>query len=257
MTDLIEGLPTNPLMKPKAKTLQERLGFLDDELTKPEHDEMMIWLDANIDTIVVDLFPTEWTAAERAAHERQIEDARLVFAKRLISGADLAPDVAQHARLLKAEIEHWRKHGDVHKEREHMNRLDGFLRGVAADTPVPAVAPDRPPFRVVKKEWEVPVLNGTFPIGFIDFSVTGVKSGMRLDGIEEHGAFNPVWKPNPIDVNLLFEVKPKIDSLGALMRQINKYRIYKRNSQILVLSPDERFRHHIESQDIRFVKYPR
>lgn len=33
------------MAKPKAKTIQQRFGFLDDDLIKPDHDEIMIWLD--------------------------------------------------------------------------------------------------------------------------------------------------------------------------------------------------------------------
>lgn len=35
-------------MQPKARTLQERMGFRDDELSTPRHDEIMMWLDENV-----------------------------------------------------------------------------------------------------------------------------------------------------------------------------------------------------------------
>ena len=41
---------------PKAKTLQERFGFLDADLKKPEHDAMIQWIDANIEDILMLVF---------------------------------------------------------------------------------------------------------------------------------------------------------------------------------------------------------
>lgn len=35
-------------MEPKTKTLQQKLGFFDNDLKKPKHDEIMFWLDENI-----------------------------------------------------------------------------------------------------------------------------------------------------------------------------------------------------------------
>lgn len=50
------------MAKPKAKTLQQRFGFLDDDLKTPKHDEIMFWLDENSTEIIEALFeePT-WT----------------------------------------------------------------------------------------------------------------------------------------------------------------------------------------------------
>lgn len=38
---------------PKAKTLQERFGFLDPDIRKPEHDEMIKWIEKNIEDILL------------------------------------------------------------------------------------------------------------------------------------------------------------------------------------------------------------
>ena len=54
---------------PKIKTLQARFGFADTDLKKPLHDEIIKWLDANIQDILMMLFslqsrpkdaPTKW-----------------------------------------------------------------------------------------------------------------------------------------------------------------------------------------------------
>ena len=38
---------------PKAKSLQERFGFMDPDLKRPEHDEMMKWVNGNIEDILM------------------------------------------------------------------------------------------------------------------------------------------------------------------------------------------------------------
>lgn len=39
-------------MKAKASTMAQRFGFADPDLTTPEHDSLLMWLDANVDAIV-------------------------------------------------------------------------------------------------------------------------------------------------------------------------------------------------------------
>jgi hypothetical protein len=40
----------------KPNTLQQKLGFLDDDLRKPKHDDIMLWLDRNIEAVLRDIF---------------------------------------------------------------------------------------------------------------------------------------------------------------------------------------------------------
>src|SRR5690349_21525027 len=47
-------------MQPKAKTLQERMGFRDDELSTPKHDEIMLWLDENVRSLFPDKSGDPW-----------------------------------------------------------------------------------------------------------------------------------------------------------------------------------------------------
>jgi hypothetical protein len=48
---------------PKAKTLQQKLGFFDDDLKSPDHDAILKWLDKNIEK-VLDSFYSEWDEKE-------------------------------------------------------------------------------------------------------------------------------------------------------------------------------------------------
>ena len=41
---------------PRAKTLQERFGFLDEDLKTPAHDALMLWIDEYIPEILAEVF---------------------------------------------------------------------------------------------------------------------------------------------------------------------------------------------------------
>lgn len=40
------------MAEPKAQTLQARFGFADSDIKKPKHDEIMLWLDQNLDAVL-------------------------------------------------------------------------------------------------------------------------------------------------------------------------------------------------------------
>ena len=47
------------MKKQRANTVQERFGFADDDLKKPKHDEMMLWLDKHAEEFTKAII--EWT----------------------------------------------------------------------------------------------------------------------------------------------------------------------------------------------------
>ena len=64
------------MARPRGQTLQQRFGFLDEDLKAPTHDEIMSWLTANIDQVIIELFwDSDWPVEER----REVEqDARQI-----------------------------------------------------------------------------------------------------------------------------------------------------------------------------------
>lgn len=48
------------MAKPKAQTLVQKLGFMDDDLKSSEHDNILIWVNENILKIVNSIFTTEF-----------------------------------------------------------------------------------------------------------------------------------------------------------------------------------------------------
>lgn len=59
------------MAKPRASTIQQRFGFLDGDLKKPEHDEMMFWLDENLEHVVAQIMFLRNTKqlSEAVAHD--------------------------------------------------------------------------------------------------------------------------------------------------------------------------------------------
>lgn len=70
------------MAEPKAKTLQQKLGFFDEDLKSPVHDDILKWVHANAYNIVAELQPRirEWssTTIEELHAKAELENSRLV-----------------------------------------------------------------------------------------------------------------------------------------------------------------------------------
>lgn len=47
--------------KTRGTTIQQRFGFKDEDLKKPLHDEIMLWLDKNAEAIILEIEGSEWS----------------------------------------------------------------------------------------------------------------------------------------------------------------------------------------------------
>jgi hypothetical protein len=241
-------------MKPRAKTIQERLGFQDEDLPKPKHDEIMLWLDANIESVVAGLFHKEWAEAEISSLEGR---ARRMWLERLKDGHGVGPEEAKRLRILDADVQNWCSQGDLDKERECKDRREAYLLTLASNFPQLGPAPSRPPCKIESRTWEHPIMDRNFVVGFVDFCVVMREFFLSLGGVENEGAaFAPAWKIMNSRVSLLFEVKTEIRSCGELMRQINLYRTHETQGRFFVVSPDDRFKPTLASEGVGFVEYP-
>src|SRR5262245_48808588 len=54
-----------PMAKPKAKTLQERMGFTDPDLKTPGHDAIMLYLDGQVKDSLARWLDLKWTDADQ------------------------------------------------------------------------------------------------------------------------------------------------------------------------------------------------
>lgn len=170
----------------KPKTNLERLGFKDPDLTSPKHDEMMLWLDKNVEE---------------------------KFCNKL-----------------------------KRKNRERILHIE--------------------------KLWEQPIrgYNG-FILGYKDFELKCwediiYKEFCKIDDIPwrwEKGD-TPVEgqyeATDTFEIQVIFEVKTTIPSLGELLRQINSYWSITGRALFFVVSPDMKYIDILNEQGIGFISYP-
>jgi hypothetical protein len=247
------NMNTEQRKKPPA-TLQERFGFKDPELTTPKHDEIMLWLDGQMQAMVDALYNAPALAHDWEEHGEDLENSWLP---------------GMEAEIEKARNHRWLKDADK----------AALVAALEARKTGPGPAPKWPGIRV-KKIWEYPLRTERgFLIGFIDMKVevyvphlfylgntvnndnfrASAWSGSNnytwmLTHAESGPPHVPKWRfLQGEDHQLYFEVKPSIPSLGELLRQIRSYGI---NQNFYVVSPDDRFREQIEAQRVGFIKYP-
>lgn len=111
----------------------------------------------------------------------------------------------------------------------------------------------------ISSKWEAPIRSGNVMVGFVDL-LAEVSGSCSPWVYKPSGYGNPKpearWSDGYNKI-IAFEVKTSIRSIGETIRQINTYRAYMRSAtQFCIVSPDDRFRAILESQDILFVKAP-
>ena len=207
-------------MEPKAKTLQERFGFADPDLKTPKHDAIMLWLDAEMPTVLAQLF-----GAPAWEYKSCLDNS--------------------YYRDYRSEIPTDGFEGELEAMRARIN----------ADLGIASV-----PHRKIVKTWERPIVDRAhskaYTIGFADMLVTWadqvVACNFRRLGYK-------TWEYVSSEVNYghtrgaYFEVKPSIPSLGELIRQLRMYQTYTQDAPWVVVSPDTRFADQLRAQGFNFV----
>ncbi|WP_305982386.1 hypothetical protein [Roseivirga thermotolerans] len=126
---------------------------------------------------------------------------------------------------------------------------------------------ERPEIKVYSVKWETCIertgrsAGDKFTLGFVDMSVSYSKNRFYIKGIPHgHARQNqlsdyalPWLEPLEEYYEVFFEVKTRIQSVGALLRQINFYKSYQPGKYVVV-SPDDRHKDLLASQGVGFVK---
>lgn len=226
-------------MKPKAQTMAQRFGFADPDLTTPKHDAIMMWLDGVMPDIA-NLTNPGWHIMTQVNY--------------LNPRLNYSPTMPE----------------SIQKEAE--KRAEKMLAQILVELSLP-----EKPVPVVRKTWELPIVDRTYTIGFCDmyaqwqfpritclFNVTCLaERGHEYDNNREHTweyAGSAMHKPTHFyaDHQAYFEVKPSIPSLGEVIRQVRMYQTYTRGQTTAwwIVSPDTRFKDQIEAQGIKFLAVP-
>lgn len=211
------------MTKAKASTLQQRFGFLDDDLKLQTHDEIMLWVDANIKKIVTDIFPKNpnWEISD------QVKD-----------------DIDKISKA----VENALSQADINL---HGNRYEALLQWKGLKE-----LPPKPDLTIESIVWEKPIVSKDYIIGFVDMFCefnSPVLSAYGM-GVFSNTTDIPIFEICHEKKQLAFEIKTSIPSLGELIRQIRMYQNYSR-AKFVVISPDDRHAEMLKKQGIIFYKY--
>jgi hypothetical protein len=281
------------MAKPKAKTLQQRLGFFDDDLKKPEHDDIIKWTDNNMESILFKLYGLENWSDE--AKNYLIEKVEKIISKDLSDEKESLKELKSEFDILSKSLEedkmdlakepdsNWKKDSIERQEKEYKELkfkieeseqkiiyLESF-KGLGNDLP------KRNKPRITQRTWEYTVTNQIHNrisgyksakniIGFVDMRVNFIYNKLTVTGIDferERVTGKIEWtqteKRHPssnelLNHNLFIEVKTQITTLGELFRQLNTYKEYLQGD-FLVVCPDDSEKETIENQGFQFIKY--
>ncbi len=282
------------MAKPKAKTLQQKLGFFDEDLKRPEHDDIIKWTDKNLETILFKLYNLEnWS--EKTKNDL-IEKVEKIKIKELSEEKDLLKklksELEDKFNLLKESKKgleknpeaYWRK-SEVKKMEEEYNEkkinieqsekkiiyIENF-EGLGNNLP------KRNKPRIIERIWEYTVTNQSYNqrtgykstkniIGFVDMKVNFIYNRLTVTGIDfenkkiigkikwtQTEKHYKSWEEKLLNHNIYIEVKTKITTLGELFRQLNTYKEYLKGD-FLVICPDDSEKETIENQGFKFIKY--
>src|SRR5690554_3327990 len=197
------------MAKPKAKTLQQRLGFFDDDLKKPEHDDIIKWTDNNMESILFKLYNLEnWSDKAKSDLIEKVEN---IISKDLSNEKDslkkLKSEFDRLSKSLKEDKEDlvnepdssWKKDRIDRQEKEEQKTkiekseqkiiyLETF-KGLGSDLP------KRNKPRITERTWEYTVTNQSHNrntgyksakniIGFVDMKVNFIFNKLTVTGID-------------------------------------------------------------------------
>lgn len=282
------------MAEPKAKTLQQKLGFFDEDLKKPLHDDILKWVDRNAEQIIYSIYPNlkNWSEGKIEELKRfselciettkrtlvtQIEekDKSIELSHKEINSYkdNLAlNDVYVKKRLEVEEIKVIALSKELEELKLRLTNLDSYALNHEL--------PPREAIKIIEKPWEHPVTTQSTSttgyvsskniVGFIDIKISFQYTQLTLTGIdlETKMVTDPIkWSQttNKIDYkygcedgrnshSVYLEIKTKITSLGELFRQLKMYQEYVKGDFVIVC-PDDSERKIIEEQGYKFIKF--
>lgn len=234
------------MSKYKKKLTQQQL-FSDSDVDKPLHDDMIIWISEHYEKIIYTLFKKD--LMEPVGYEVYME-----------------------------KINAWKEHfkiGNLLLNRPKINRI-------SINTEMEHVI--RSKYKIVGYvDFQVIALTNIVKLNLPDKS--SIDSGyMNTNEINIFKIIDFQESPNKINWELVdkyrrtyeripthhdlarnrfypiesvvysFEAKPRIPSLGELLRQIKTYESYEK-SIFIIVSPDDKYKKYIEEQGYYFLKY--
>ena len=226
------------IMSSKTKNYLQTQLFPDEDIKQPKHDDIMFWLDKNINSITEEILPKDISKYINKYDKENINN-----------------------KINQAK-EYFRRIG-TEESMENIKKLDNlnlFNKEYIRTVPV----------NIELKKWEFPVTIGEEKykriIGFVDMLIGfDFPTAPYLRGIVEEREYAEIVKctlEKTICLNfqskyktIAFEVKTTIDSVGELIRQINYYRNVLKETIFVVVSENDKYKDILKDQKIGFIKY--
>ena len=257
------------MTKPKAQTLQQKLGFFDDDLKKPKHDELMIWLDKNIKEIVNNLFNKPYEEEEiYKIKKKTSEKCQLIidYYERKMNSLKMELKSSESEEDILIFLHQTRSKEEVQKSITETEKTIEFLQKFILNI----IIPDKPEITNIDKKWELPVTttnySNKYTIGFIDYAASFKIPKIELAGYYHENEIGTNEEYHKVDIEkfglnysfadqtIFIEVKTEIKSLGELIRQINHYKNYLKGDYY-VLCPENNHKETLIEQGIKIIEY--
>jgi hypothetical protein len=232
----------------RPKTLIERFGFKDLDLTTPEHDRMLLWLLDRTNCI------------EMLENLEIISKQPILFLVRPNSSSFYYEQIICDWSWEKESCSGvCAKKGWFSNETElHENmklRSDGtrknfvFNRNRSKDI----ICED-----FIETKAEYPIIGyNKFNIGFVDVAIC-IKDPRAFRLVEDKSCCFSVWPFNLADhvsTKLYVEIKPQVASIGELIRQINMYRSHLSIGNWVVMTKTPNLKEVLASQNIYHYEF--
>lgn len=215
------------MAKPKAKSLQQKLGFFDDDLKSPDHDSILKWLDKNIDVVLNTIYNfREWNKnhvkelQEKALSLKESEEERLseLIKEKETELKKEQKSLKENKERLRIQLEEEKEQEDstfkssswtkerietnsekISELKEEIPQLKESLNSIKSfDGLQTSDLPQRNKPRVLSIKWEYTVTNQSYNprtgyqstksvIGFIDMKVDFAYTKLFIDGLDENG----------------------------------------------------------------------
>lgn len=283
------------MAEPKAKTLQQKLGFFDDDLKKPLHDDILKWVDSNAEKVIYSIFPTltrwnddkieqlknycnECIELTKKTYNAKIEELE----KSITSKIDQKPFYEERANKDNDDFYKQRLE-DIDKEiaslKRDLKKFQDELKALDSKMQLNEI-PFREKIRITEKPWEFAVstqsrsqtgyVSSKNIVGFIDIKITFEYPQLTVTGIDFRSKLvidNIKWTQTFKNIDYQYGDNSGVNShtlyievktkINSLGELFRQLRMYKEyiNGDFLIICPDDTEQNLIEEQGFKFLKY--
>jgi len=190
----------------------------DKELKTPEHDKLVLWTFDNVEKVMenLSLIPIH----KHISFDKNSYGGEWNWDKKKYILDNKKP-TKYESQSKKDEEESWEYYKKLDKKREEENN-----------------------FYTLNKKIEF-AIGEKYNLGFIDLAVF-----VKPNEIS-YGNFHELWEYHE---NLYFEIKPIINSIGEVMRQINYYRKYIKG-EFIIVTKTKGLKDIFKTQNVHIVEY--